>query len=72
MSLITTTHLKDYQEPDFKLHSVNLTFDLFEEYALITNVMEVESVTEGVTEMLLNTIDLELVSLKSEWRSLLL
>ena len=64
MSLITTTHLKDYQEPDFKLHSVNLTFDLFEEYALITNVMEVESVTEGVTEMLLNTIDLELVSLK--------
>jgi len=63
MSEIKAIHLKDYKKPAFNIESVNLTFELFEEYALVTNVMEIKKLDADVEELSLDSVDLELVEL---------
>ena len=56
-------HLKDYQEPNFKINSVELTFELFEEYSTVNSVMSISNVENAATTLELNSIDLELEKL---------
>ena len=37
----STTYLKDYQAPDYWIDSTCLTFDLHEDYALVTSVLQI-------------------------------
>ncbi|KEQ16663.1 aminopeptidase N [Endozoicomonas numazuensis] len=58
-------YLKDYQAPDYWIDTTDLTFDLFEDHALVTSVLGVrrnEDHGEDTPELTLVGIDLELVS----------
>jgi len=55
-------YLKDYKEPEFKITTVNLKFELYEEYALVTNVMEFEN-SANVENLKLDAVELELEEL---------
>ena len=63
MNEMETIYLKDYKVPTFKIESVDLVFDLFEEYALVTNVMNVTKVDASAKDISLDSIELELVEL---------
>jgi len=60
MSQPKTIHLKDYQEPNFKIESVELHFDLFEEYVVVTNSMQMSRANPKAEALELNSVDLEL------------
>jgi len=64
MKPITEIHLSDYQESTFKLKSVELTFELLEEYTVVKNIMQLERTDLEVDTLELNSMDLELISLK--------
>jgi len=55
-------YLKDYTKPAFKIVSVNLTFELFEEETIVTNVMKFLKL-ENVKDLRLNAEELELLEL---------
>jgi aminopeptidase N len=61
MSEAQAIYLKDYKAPAFSIEDVNLRFELFEEYALVTNVMNIQKVDTGVQELSLHCRDLELL-----------
>ncbi len=54
-----TIYLKDYKAPAFKVENIHLTFELFEEYTLVTNIMNITKL-ENEHDLKLNSIDLEL------------
>ena len=56
--------LKDYKKPAFKIESVNLTFELFEEHTLVKNVMQIVKVDESASELRLDATNLELLELR--------
>jgi len=56
----TAIHLKDYQAPNFKINSVELTFELFEAYTTVKSVMNISKINNETTVLELNSIDLEL------------
>jgi len=56
--------LKDYKKPAFEIERVNLTFELFEEYTVVKNVMQIVRVEEGVSELRLDATELELLELR--------
>jgi len=60
-----TTYLKDYSPPAFEVKSLDLTFQLYEEGALVTSCLQIKR-TEGanVQSLYLNGEDLELRSVK--------
>ena len=64
-----TIFLKDYQAPDYWIDRTDLTFDLFEDHALVTSVLSMrlnESVNEAASslpDLVLHGEDLDLVSL---------
>ncbi len=62
MSEIKEIYLKDYTKPPFKIESVNLKFELFEEYALVTNEMIFEKLVD-TKNLLLDAMELELLEL---------
>ena len=62
MSEVKAIYLKDYKKPDFECESVDLVFDLFDEYTLVTNTMQLSKNTDA-KDILLDSIDLELVEL---------
>ena len=62
MSEIKEIYLKDYTKPPFKIESVNLKFELFEEYALVTNEMVFEKLVD-TKNLLLDAMELELLEL---------
>jgi len=62
MSEVKTIYLKDYKKPDFKCESVELVFDLFDEYTIVTNTMKLSNNSDA-NDLLLDSIDLELVEL---------
>ncbi|WBA87649.1 aminopeptidase N [Endozoicomonas sp. GU-1] len=72
-------YLKDYQAPDYWIDQTNLTFDLFEDHALVTSVLSIrrnpdnpsasaaENVQENkLPELVLVGDDLELLSLEMD------
>ena len=62
MKDIKPIYLKDYKKPDFNITDVNLTFDLYEDYTLVTNIMSIKKETDA-KDIILNTLDLELKEL---------
>ncbi|MEN4053558.1 aminopeptidase N [Sulfurimonas sp. NWX79] len=56
-------YLKDYKKPSFAIKSVNLTFELYEEETIVTNVMEFLKL-ENVTDLRLHTEELELLEIE--------
>jgi len=62
MSEIKEIYLKDYKKPPFKIESVNLKFELFEEYALVTNEMVFEKLSD-TNSLVLDAMELELLEL---------
>ena len=63
MSEVKEIRLKDYKSPAFSIKSVELEFELFEEYALVSNVMAFEKQEGACEELRLDTKDLELLEL---------
>ena len=63
MTEIKEIYLKDYKKPDFEIKSVDLVFDIHEEYALVTNTMKIVKKDENVKNISLDSIDLELEEL---------
>ena len=47
MTMPTTIYLKDYEPPNFAVHKVFLSFDLYEDYALVRNEMHLERQHSG-------------------------
>ncbi len=63
MSKIQAIYLKDYKKPEYEIKDVNLVFDLHEEYAKVTNKMNIIKVDEKSNNIVLDSIDLELEEL---------
>lgn len=57
----SSVYLKDYKEYPFSIPNISLTFDLHDEFALITSVMQIERQSEG--DLVLKGEELELVSI---------
>ena len=53
-------HLKDYKKPAFSIKSVDLKFELYEEYAVVINTMQIEKVDVAESHLRLDTLKLEL------------
>ncbi len=63
MSEMQAIHLKDYTKPKYEIKSVELVFDLYEDYALVTNTMKLTKLDKSAKNIKLNSIDLELQDL---------
>ena len=63
MSQVKEIYLKDYKKPAFEIDSVNLVFDLFEEYTTVTNGMKISKVDETESHLRLDSLELELIEL---------
>ncbi len=63
MSEMKEIFLKEYTKPEFEIKSVNLLFELDEESTLVTNVMEFEKLESDTKNLILDSVDLELVEL---------
>ncbi|MDF1882559.1 aminopeptidase N [Sulfurimonas sp. SAG-AH-194-C21] len=63
MSEIKEIYLHNYTKPAYSIESINLEFDLFEEYAVVTSSMKIQKSDEAEKHLRLDSIDLELVSL---------
>jgi len=62
-------YLKDYKAPDFSIEKVELVFDIFEEYTLVTNTMQLTK-KRDVSNLVLDSIDLELIEIKLQEKKL--
>ncbi len=58
-----TIYLKDYKKPEFSIKSVELVFELFEEFSVVTNVMDIVRIEDSIKDIELDSIDLELLRL---------
>jgi aminopeptidase N len=63
MNEMKTIYLKDYKKPEFEVESCELVFDLFEEYALVTNTMKINRLDNSQNDIRLDAIDLELIEI---------
>lgn len=63
MSKVETIYLKDYKAPEFRVLECDLTFELFEEYALVTNIMKIQKSDKTAKNISLDAIELELLEL---------
>ena len=54
--------LEDYTKPSHQIHGVELEFDLYEDHAIVTNKMDVES-SDGNGDLFLDGKELELIEL---------
>ena len=63
MSKIQAIYLKDYKKPEYEIKDVHLLFDLYEEYAKVTNIMNFVKQDESQKDIHLDSIDLELQEL---------
>jgi len=62
MNKIEPIYLKDYKEPSFEIKSVELLFDIFDNYTIVTNIMEFYKKDDS-SHLTLDSIDLELLEL---------
>ena len=63
MSQMKAIFLKDYVKPAFSIESVDLVFDLYEEYTRVTNSMKISKEDASAQNIVLDSIDLELQEL---------
>ncbi len=61
MNDVKAIYLKDYKKPEYKIKNVELVFELFEDYTVVTNTMDIIKVDESVNTIELDSIDLELL-----------
>ena len=55
--------LKDYKKPDFSIKSVDLVFDIFEDYTIVTNTMEFNKTNLSQQDLILDSLELELIEI---------
>lgn len=63
MNAPTTKYLKDYRAPDFRVNSIDLTFDLYDDHCLVTSEMECEKTSQDAAAFVCDGVELELVSI---------
>jgi len=63
MSEMKAIFLKDYKEPDFKIDSVELEFELCEDFTLVTNIMNITKINSNINILKLHSLELELEEL---------
>jgi aminopeptidase N len=63
MDKVETIYLKDYKAPEFKIKSCDLVFELFEDHTLVTSMMSITKVNKNSKNIVLDSIDLELVDI---------
>jgi len=61
VSEVKAKYLKDYKKPAYKIKTVDLTFELFKEEAIVTNSMKIIKVDENEKDLKLDAVDLELL-----------
>ena len=64
-----TIYLKDYKKPSFAIKSVHLTFELYEQETIVTNIMEFLKL-ENVVDLQLHAEELELLAIELDGRVL--
>lgn len=60
---VKAIYLKDYQKPQYEIKSVELVFELEEDYAIVTNTMQMYKLDDIAKNIDLDSIDLELQEL---------
>lgn len=63
MSRAESIYLKDYKAPQFTIKTCDLVFELYEEHTQVTNLMSIERVDAGAKDLVLDSIDLELLEI---------
>ncbi|MBS4067948.1 MAG: aminopeptidase N [Sulfurimonas sp.] len=63
MNEVKTIYLKDYKAPEFSVKTCDLVFELFEEYTQVTNMMHIVKMDKECRDIVLDSVDLELVEL---------
>jgi aminopeptidase N len=63
MSKVETIYLKDYKAPEFTIKTCDLVFELFEEHTQVTNLMHIIKADKSSKNLVLNSIDLELIEI---------
>ena len=63
MSELKTIYLSDYKTPEFEMLSCDLNFELFEDYTLVTNVMKLKKINASVNDIVLDSVNLELIDI---------
>jgi len=64
MKEIEAIYLKDYKKPLYCIKDVTLVFDIFDEYTVVKNTMNIIKEDQESNELALDSIDLELLTLK--------
>lgn len=65
-------YLKDYEKPEFSVSSIDLTIDLNDENAIVTNIMKISSINRGqpASPLVLDGCDQELISVKLDGKAI--
>ncbi len=61
----TIKYLKDYRQPEYWVDSIDLQFDLYEDYALVKSLMRIRrnnEIADETTSLVFDSEDLEIVS----------
>jgi len=61
MSQTKEIYLRNYEKPMFSIEDVNLVFELYEESAVVTNVMSLIKIDANEKHLRLDSVDLELL-----------
>jgi len=61
MSQTNEIYLRNYEKPMFSIEDVNLVFELYEESAVVTNVMSLTKIDANEKHLRLDSVDLELL-----------
>jgi len=56
--------LKDYQAPDFEISSIELFFDLFEDFCRVQSKLQIKKLNKKANDLFLDGEDLELVKIE--------
>jgi len=70
METMKEKYLKEYKQPDFSIAKVDLIFELFEDYTLVTNTMVFEKKHAEAKELVLDTLELELLEIAVDGKTL--
>ncbi|MCX6052489.1 MAG: aminopeptidase N [Campylobacterales bacterium] len=63
MNEVKTIYLKDYKAPEFQVLGCELVFELFEDETIVSNVMKIKKVEMYAKDIVLDSLDLELLEL---------
>jgi len=60
---IKSIYLKDYKKPKFEIKRCDLHFELFEDFTIVTNMMELNKLDADASDIRLDAMDLELIEI---------